>query len=50
MLMRETEQDSQNIIPFISNATWKSLKQFPIISVSQPTSDGHCNLLKQSNL
>jgi len=48
--MRETQQDYQNINPFFSRETWKSTMQFPIISVSQPTSDGHCNLLKQSNL
>jgi hypothetical protein len=48
--MREMQLDYQNIIPFISKETWKSLKQIPIISVSQPTRNGHCNLLKQSNL
>jgi hypothetical protein len=48
--MREMPLDYQNINPFFSKETWKSFKQFPIISVSQPIRNGHCNLLKQSNL
>ena len=50
MLMREVQQNRQNPQQSISTKTWKSVMQFPIIIVSQPTSNGHCNLLKQSNL
>ena len=48
--MRETQQNRKELKQFIATKTWKSRMQFPIISVSQPTRNGHCNLLKQSNL
>jgi hypothetical protein len=50
MLMRETKRNNHELQSIISTRTWKSNKLIPIINVSQPTSNGHCNLLKQSNL
>lgn len=41
--MRKTQHDFQNINQFILQEIRKSVKQFPIISVNQPTSNGHCN-------
>jgi hypothetical protein len=41
--MRETQHDYLNSDQFISREIRKSIMQFPIISVNQPTRNGHCN-------
>jgi len=48
--MSKTRQNDHELHPIISTRTWKSNMLIPIINVSQPTSNGHCNLLKQSIL
>lgn len=48
--MRKTQHDYLNINQFTSKEIRESIKQIPNICVYQPTRNGHCNLLKQSNL
>jgi hypothetical protein len=48
--MRKTQHDYLNINHFTSKEIRESITQFPNICVNQPTRNGQCNLLKQSNL